>query len=300
MLGKLIKHEWKATWKFPTMISLFVVIMTVLGVLSFKMPFWSKLTSANFESFSFFDLAALAILVMYFVYIVVAVYAVMIYFSIRFYKNMYTDEGYLTHTLPVKPSGHIISKTFISGSWYLAESVLMLVSLLWLLVAFFNTLTGGVDLNAVDLKAAGLDFSLEAANRVFAQIGGMPFWVFMVLLVMLTVISSYSSMLIIYLCISIGQLFKKHKVIASLVTYMVVTTVIQIVLTIAIMPVSFSMMLNSDFFLLMESNDIMTGMLAPYALMSPLFIVSLIATIVFAVVSYFIAEYIMRRKLNLD
>ncbi|MBQ7359121.1 MAG: hypothetical protein IJW63_03380 [Lachnospiraceae bacterium] len=300
MLGKLIKNEWKATWKFPTLISLFVLIMTILGVLSFKMPFWSKLTSANFESFSFFDLAALAILVMYFVYIVVAVYAVMIYFSIRFYKNMYTDEGYLTHTLPVKPSAHIFSKTLISGTWYLAETILMLGSLFWLLVTFFNTLTGGFELSAAELKAAGLDLSMEAANRVFAEIGGMPLWAFIALMIVITVISSYSSMLIIYLCISIGQLFKKHKVIASLLTYLVVTTVMQIVLTIAIMPVSFSMMLDGDYIAIMESSDIMAGMLAPYAMMSPLFIISLIATIVFSVVSYFVSEYIMRRKLNLD
>lgn len=300
MLGKLIKHEWKATWKFPTLISLFVVLMTILGVMSFKMPFWSKLTSENFSGFTFFDIAALAILVMYFVYIVVAVYAVMIYFSIRFYKNMYTDEGYLTHTLPVKPSAHIFSKTLISGTWYLAVSILMLGSLLWLMIAFFNTLTGGFDLTAADMEAIGLNFSLAEISLVFDQIGGMPFWAFAVLMILITVISSFSSMLIIYVCISIGQLFKKHKVIASLLTYLVVTTVMQVVLTIAIMPVTFNMLLDSDYIMLMESPDLLTGMIAPYALMSPIFIVSLIATIVFGIAAYFVSEFIMRRKLNLD
>lgn len=303
MLGKLIKNEWKATWKFPTLILLFVVVLTLLGVWSFKMPFWDKLFSANFDKFTFFDLAALAILAMYFIYIVIAVYAVMIYFSIRFYKNMYTDEGYLTHTLPVKPSAHIFSKTLISGTWYLASTVLMLGSMIWLLYAFFDTIFTSAGLSAADmaeLTAMGFDFSWARVSEVFAEIGGMPLWVFALLMVLTTIISCYSSMLIIYVCISIGQLFKKHKVIASLLTYLVVTTIMSFVLTIAMMPATFSMMLDGEYFALMESPDILTGLIAPYALMSPIFVISLIATIVFSVVSYFVSEYIMRRKLNLD
>lgn len=300
MLGKLIKHEWKATWKFPTLISLFVVILTLLGIWSFKMPFWTKLLSANFEKFTFFDLSAIAILIMYFIYIMIAIYAIMIYFSIRFYKNMYTDEGYLSHTLPVKPSAHIISKTLISGTWYLAATVLMLGSMMWLLFAFFGTITKGVGLTEAEMAEIGLVFSFTEVNRAFEQISGMPFWVFVLLLVLITIISCYSSMLIIYVCISIGQLFKKHKVMASILTYLVVTTVMSMVLSIAMIPATFSMMLDGRYFELMESPDIITGMIAPYALMSPIFVISLIATIVFTVVSYFVTEYIMRRKLNLD
>ena len=300
MLGKLIKHEWKATWKFPALISLFIVVMTVLGVWSLKLPFWSKLTSASFDRFTFIDLLALAVLVMYFIYIVVAVYAVMIYFSVRFYKNMYTDEGYLTHTLPVKPSAHIFSKTMISGSWYLVSSMLMLVSLFWLMGSFMNTLTGGLSLTEADMEAIGLRFSFAEVNRIFEQVGGMPFWAFAVIMVLLIIFNSYSSILIVYVCISIGQLFKKHKVIASLLTYLVVTTIMQIVLTIAIMPVMFNILLKNNNMMLMESADLMTSLFAPYAMLSPIFLVSMLGTIVFGVAAYFVTEYIMRRKLNLD
>lgn len=303
MLGKLIKHEWKATWKFPTILSLFVVVLTMLGVWSFKMPFWDNLLTGNFEKLSFFDVSALAILAMYFIYIVIALYAIMIYFAVHFYKNMYTDEGYLSHTLPVKPSAHILSKTFVSGTWYLLSTILMLVSMVWLLYAFISTIFSSVGLTAADmveLKAIGFDFSLSHLAEAFDSIGAMPFWAFAVLMVLTTLFSCYSSMLIIYVCISIGQLFKKHKVVASILTYLVVTTVMSTVLTIAMLPASFSMMLNSDYFALMESADVVVAMVAPYAMMSPLFIVSFICTIVFSVVAFFVTEFIMRRKLNLD
>lgn len=300
MLGKLIKHEWKATWKFPALISLFVVILTLLGIWSFKMPFWDKLFGLNTSSFTFFDLAAVGILLMYFLYIVIAVYAIMIYFAIRFYKNMYTDEGYLTHTLPVKPSAHIISKTLVSGTWYLAATVLMLGSLIWLFCAFFSTIMQNAGISATEMAEIGLSISFAQVNQAFNQISSIPFGAFAIIMVVACIISCYSSLLIIYVCISIGQLFKKHKVMASLLTYLVVTTVMEIVLFIAMLPIMFNMLMKGDYFALMESPDILTGMLAPYAMISPIFIVSLIATIIFSIVSFLVTEYIARRKLNLD
>lgn len=303
MLGKLIKHEWKATWKFPALISLFIVILTLLGVWSFKAPFWNNLVTGNIEKITFFDVTAFALLAMYFVYICIALYAIMIYFAIRFYKNMYTDEGYLTHTLPVKPSAHILSKTFVSGTWYVGATILMLVSMIWLLYAFMSTIFTSAGMTSADwaeLKTLGLDFSFGHFSEVFSSISSMPFWLFIVLLVLTGFFSCYSSMLIIYVCISIGQLFKKHKVIASILTYLIVSTIMSTVLTIAVIPVTFSMMLKGDYLALMESADPIVAMMAPYAMMAPLFIVSVICTIVFSVVSYFVTEFIMRRKLNLD
>jgi hypothetical protein len=303
MLGKLIKHEWKATWKFPALISLFVVVLTFLGVLSFKAPFWHNLITGNIQKITFFDMAAFALLAMYFVYICIALYAIMIYFAIRFYKNMYTDEGYLSHTLPVKPSAHIFSKTLVSGTWYIGATVLMLVSMIWLLYAFMSTIFTSAGITSADmaeLSALGLNFSLGHFAEAFNSISSMPFWVFVVLLIFTGIFSCYSSMLIIYVCISIGQLFKKHKVIASILTYLVVTTIMSTVLTIAMLPASFNMMLNGDYFALMESADPIVLMVAPYAMMAPMFIVSVVCTVVFSVVSYFITEFIMRRKLNLE
>ena len=303
MLGKLIKHEWKATWKFPALISLFVVILTFLGVWSFKAPFWNNLVTGNLERLTFFDVAGFALLAMYFVYICIALYAIMIYFAIRFYKNMYTDEGYLSHTLPVKPSAHILSKTFVSGTWYLGSTILMLASMFWLLSSFVSTIftsAGMTPADMAELKAYGLDFSLSHFAEAFSSISSMPFWLFAILLVLTGLFSCYSSMLIIYVCISIGQLFKKHKVIASILTYLVVTTILSTVLTIAMIPISFSMMLNGNYLTLMESADPVTIMVAPYAMMAPMFIVTVVCTVVFSVVSYFITEFIMRRKLNLD
>ena len=303
MLGKLIKHEWKATWKFPAVISLFVVLMTILGVLSFKMPFWSKVLSDSFDRFTFFDITAIAILVMYFIYIVVAVYAVMIYFSVRFYKNMYTDEGYLLHTLPVKPSAHIFSKTLISGTWYLGSTLLLLGSMSWLSSVFTRTLfsAAGVTISDIEsLKSMGFDLSLSHIATAFNSISSIPLWLFVVVMVVMMLLSCYSSMLFIYVCISIGQLFQKHKVLFSILTYLALTTVMSTVMSIASLPVMFSMMLNENYFALMESSDVVVSIVAPYALMAPMFLIMTILLIIFTFVAYFVTERIMRRKLNLD
>ena len=302
MLGKLIKHEWKATWKFPTVISLFVVLMTILGVLSFKMPFWSKVLSDNFDKFTFFDVTAIGILVMYFIYIVVAVYAVMIYFSVRFYKNMYTDEGYLVHTLPVKPSAHIFSKTFVSGTWYLGSTLLLFGSMSWLFNVFTRTLLSAAGVTGEDLTtlASDLDVSLTHITAIFNSISSIPFWLFVVVMVLMMLIGCYSSMLLIYVCISIGQLFQKHKILFSILAYLALTTVMSTVMSVASIPAMFSMMLNENYYLLMESTDPIVSIVAPYALMAPMFLVMTIIIIIFTFVGYFVTERIMRRKLNLD
>ena len=36
---------------------------------------------------------------------------------VRFYKNFFSDEGYLTHTLPIKSSTHMFSKTWSTLLW---------------------------------------------------------------------------------------------------------------------------------------------------------------------------------------
>ena len=48
-----------------------------------------------------------------------------IYFAIRFYKNLYTDEGYLMHTLPVKPWMLIVSKLTIGTIWFYLIDLLL-------------------------------------------------------------------------------------------------------------------------------------------------------------------------------
>ena len=45
---------------------------------------------------------------------------------VRYYKHFFSDEGYLTHTLPVKTSTHMFSKTWSTLLWVIITTVAVL------------------------------------------------------------------------------------------------------------------------------------------------------------------------------
>lgn len=294
MLGKLLKHEWQSTWKLPTLVSAFVVLMTLAGCLSFKMPMWQKITSNSMSGFGVFDFLAVAILITYFISIIVAAFAIMIYFAIRFYKNLYTDEGYLMHTLPVTPKQLMISKWLISSLWSLLSSLLVLVSIYLLMYVFLRTMLGDEWMVFTEMARQAMPQILTA----FKEFGGVSLTGFVILLLILTIVGSFSGMAIIYACISIGQLFHKHKVAASIITYLVISSIMQVVSSIAVMPVTFKLVNEMNEMPL--NIDPIHAMVAPMAIMTPIYYIGIFCSIASAVVFYFVSEYIMKRKLNLD
>lgn len=295
MLGKLLKHEWKSTWKLPTILSAFVLAMTLAGCLSFKMPMWRKIMSDSMDRFTFFDFLAVLILIAYFISIIIAAFTIMIYFAIRFYKNLYTDEGYLTHTLPVTPRQLIISKTLISALWSFLSSLLVLFSMLLLFYAWGLTVLGN---DSVYAFVRVVNYYMPDIQAAFKEFGGISLTGFCILMLILTIIGSFSGMLTIYGCISIGQLFRRHKVAASILTYLVVTSLIQTVTSVAILPMTFGLINKADVY---EMNlEPIKAAVMPMAAMTPLYYVSALFAIVSSVIFHCVSEYIMKHKLNLD
>ncbi len=297
MLGKLLKHEWRSTWKLPTALCCFTLLMTLIGALSFKMPMWQKLVGNNSSSVTFMDLMALAILITYFVAIIISSYAIMIYFAIRFYKNLYTDEGYLMFTLPTTPKKLILSKTLISGIWNLIASALMLGSMFLLLYVFIRTMIS--DSEWVEVSAA-FDQLIPSINDAFQKFAGISMGFSIFIFAMIIIVSSFSGMLLIYLCICIGQLFKKHKVAASIITYLVVTTVVQTFTSVAMMPITFKLMFDMESIENLLLASPVEAMVAPMGMMMPIYYISLALCIVEGIAFFFTCTFISKRKLNLD
>lgn len=295
MLGKLLKHEWKSTMKFPLALSAFILIMTALGCLSFRLPFWQEITTGYGPNFDFFDIIAILILITYYVSIIVAAWVFIIYFGVRFYKNLYTNEGYLMHTLPVTTRQLLISKLLVSALWDLFSSILLVFSIFTLLYACITTI---IPKEAWEVAMPILKELLPEMAVVFKQYSGINFSTFVIFMILYAILTCFSSMTMIYACISIGQLFKKHKVAAAVITYLVISTIVQAIASIAIIPVSFgstaSLVINSS------TLDPIEMTIAPFASMAPTFLFSAIITIVFSIVYYFVSEYITKRKLNLD
>lgn len=115
MLNKLLKHEFKDTARVMPFLYVVVLVSTALSYISFITDIgWLTLSSSVLLLF-----LSIAGIVITFVVVI-----------LRFYNNLYSREGYLMFSLPVKPHKLLISKTIVSISWILVSCVVFIGSFL--------------------------------------------------------------------------------------------------------------------------------------------------------------------------
>ena len=116
MLGKLIKHEWKAVWKVPALLLGILMIIAAVAGLTFALPIWDS-------DWIGLPMSGIMLIMMFYVAMIGVSLGIVIYLAVRYFKNMFTDEGYLTHTLPVTSRQLLISKVMIMSVWELLSSI---------------------------------------------------------------------------------------------------------------------------------------------------------------------------------
>lgn len=279
MLGKLIKHEWLSTWKVPTILCIYLGVLTAFGCISFLSPMWHT------DSFVIEIIAVLSV-ALYMLSLFAIITTVYVYFIVRFYRNMYTSEGYLTHTLPVKPWQHIFSKGLIYFIWMLITAIAMITSAVLIIISALSTVEG--DVIYVVWEALQTEV-LPEMNAVWQETFGMSVGGYIAVLLIAALVSAIYSILMMYVSISIGQLFNKHKVLASFVAYAVVNFMVNIITTIVQLPMYKHSFENA------LANSSSVSNIFSYSILSSVGVCA-----VLAVVYAFVTEYITRKKLNLD
>lgn len=282
MLSKLIKHEWRNVSKIMILINSFTVIMTVIGCIAAFSPIWQS----NVEHIA---VLAVSVFMLYYITILVVSFSSMIYLAVRFYKNLYTDEGYLMHTLPVTPRQLILSKGFVATCWSLITTFLILFSLFALGAAFFYNIP--VDYPVMDgfqtknlLEFTG--YAVTLIEETFdIHIGAIAIWgaIYMI-------IGSISGIATIYGAVSLGQLFTRHKVMGAFLSYFGIYIIIQTVTSVAMTPVTTTLLLSEN----SGSTVAISGVL------NPVLLASLVISVIAGVCLYILTEYMMTRRLNLD
>ena len=196
---KLLKHELIALFRVLVFFAAAVVVFAVIGRIliavdtSWAANEWAALLSLLFILFYVFAICAL----------VIAAWALGVS---RFYKTLFTGEGYMTLSLPVSPMGIIWAKLLSSIIAMFAATVVSVLSLCIFLV--------GLDQNI--LSEVGLEIAISFQDW-FQTIVAAPLQFFEELL--LFIVSIPVSLLLIYACISLGQLFTSHR---KLLTFVIV------------------------------------------------------------------------------
>lgn len=284
MLGKLFAYEWKATWKVPVAICIYLGALTLLGCFSFISPIWNS--SSTFVEV----LAGFSILV-YVLSLIGACIAIFVYFVVRFYKNMYSNEGYLMHTLPVKAYEHIVSKGLIFLIWSVLSCLIVIGSVILLFCTVLFTQFGGLNYTFAEFMHE-LSFGFNLMMRELQEVCTIPIPLLFLIIIFYAFVSLIAQLLQIYASISIGQTFKKYKVMASIVAYIGLNFMLQFISTVILIPnVLREIGIFSDSF---PSDSSVNG------IFSSSFYISLGISFACCIVFYILTEHIMRKKLNLD
>ena len=262
MLAKLLKYEFKATarWFIPIYAAL-ILFALISRVLLHNDPFVLK------EASSFLQIAvflSMFIYVFLFIGIMVVTLVVMIQ---RFYKSLLGDEGYLMFTLPVQTWKHLVNKLLIAILWNLLSAAIGMVSIMLLVPA-------------QELKELG-----SLLMYIKEYLGTMGYFS-IPLLFLASIVFSIVQM---YTAIAMGQLFRKHKLLASFGMYIGINTVSQIVFILIIL-----------FF-----QYYLTSLSGPVPSLHPshinmLILVTGIILAVLTAVCFIVTNIILKRRLNLE
>lgn len=233
MLGKLLKHEYRATARMmaPTygiLILLtaveraFLAILQSRGLLTFGQAPQQAAAGAGDKMLSLFGAFTLLI---YFAVLAAAAFLTVFFLVQRFYKNLLTDEGYLSFTLPVTPAAQVGAKLISAVSWIILSIALIALSLLTM---FYQPGLAGRMFDAICQSfMTSMDATRGDCFLVLAIFG------------VDVLLSILTQMLLFYVSAAVGHLISaQHKLLASFAAYLVIMTALQTALLLCILPFS--------------------------------------------------------------
>lgn len=253
MLGKLIKYELKSTAR--TLIPLYIALLMFALI---NKLFMGINNNANSEL-----LGGIPVMITIFAYgcTMVAIFIITFFVIVqRFYKNLLGDEGYLMNTLPVPTWMNILSKLGASIIWIIVSGIVSVLSII--IMAF----------------SKGMFTDLFANFAEFTGYVPQEYYRFALEIILYAFVSMISSILILYLSISIGHLFNKRRILASFGAFIVLSMIINTIKGI----------IQAITFIANESS-----------FMSAIHVL-LVCEILFGIVFFIACNYIIKNKLNLE
>lgn len=282
MLRKLMKHEIRAT-AAPVLIV--CAVLLAIGAITRLFYALAPLTEDFYDvfyviamllnTFQMFGLSAAGMFITVFI-------------AFRFYNNVYGNEGYCTLMLPVPRSSIIVSK--------------MLVDILWIVLcyaAFALSLVisgaGVTDENVVVIYAEMFEIYGNAFGALDMYLEVHPA-VYIAELIVLIVISIFGTVLPIFCAISIGQLFKKHRILGSVAAYFGISTILQTFTVIFVYAYAIGITIFIETSVLPAIE--LTWIVEMIVQVGIIVFLALYAIVTAA--QYFITKYIMKNAVNLQ
>ena len=287
MLKKCLKYDFRSVFRLWWIMAVSMLGAAVVGGLGIR--FFSQCASSPDVPEGLFVLSTFAMIGSIFCLMAMVMGMTVSFILVfwRMYTHFYTDEGYLTFTLPVKRSTLYLSKVIMGTLLQFATILVLILGILFVVLVAPPTESGEFFLDFEAFRAIGEFF----ANAWEACGAWVILWVPTVLAILL-LLGLFQSGLI-YLCITIGAVVaKRHKLIAAIGIYYGVNMAVGLV--------------GEIILILMAAGIVailLTALMAGGAIMgltvtALLFIVAL-ALAVLSAILHFMTVNKLERKLNL-
>lgn len=276
MLKKLIKHEWKDTWSVGTTCSVIVLVLTIIGLFVLNEDIWRESANRSDMAEDFTVITMMLYLMMFVWGLVAAAFVVRYYFFWRYYKNLFTDQGYLMNTLPVKSTDLINAKLIVAVIWQYIISIIIGLGIFVLVMG----VVGGI------APYSWSEFWQEL-QELFREIDWSEFGEFVPFLICMflcMLLAPIGSVLLMYTAVGIGQMVKKYKFLVSVFILIGLLIARQAITSYASLPFS----------LAMNEWDITTTMVNIGSFISVLVLTGAIIGL------YFLNKYFLEKRLNLE
>ena len=216
MLLKLLKYDIKAVWKLALTVAIIAIGASFAGGLSYS-AYYNGLRSSPISPFIFVSLVGYAVSIFA---VVAANVTISIVVYMRFYKNLFTDEGYLTFTLPASRKQILLAKTLNTVIWAAFQLIMIFACVcIYTALAPKDHIAIGESILSSFSSLVEFDYLWDVFSAIFLSI---------------TVIAiSIFSLCLVQLCIALGaMLAKRAKLIAGIALYILISggaeTVMQI------------------------------------------------------------------------
>ena len=271
MLGNLLKYEIMATRRIFLPLYGLILVFTLINKI---------FISANYQKINGIAAMPFWITMTVYVLLIAALFVMTLVVLIqRFQKNLLSDEGYLSFTLPVRTHMHIDAKMIVTVMW----------TVLSLIVAVLSIFLLAIDSNAWQQMREGWSAFLQDIGPYGASIYGI-----LAEGIVLALLSIAKVTLHIYLSIAVGNFSSRHKLLAAFGVFVGISVVEQTVT---------SLLVNIGVAQTYAYENFKMAFSSPTTAIPAIsgFLGTMIAyMVVFGGLYYFFTEWILSRKLNLE
>ena len=220
MLKKLLKYDFKSIWRVWWILAVSIFGAVIVGAFGGRI-FFDGVTGAGKYSSIISMVSIIAFSLSIYAAIALPIISAILCL-VRFYRNLFTDEGYLTFTLPAKRSTIFLSKVLNTLIWDgLSLAALLVFMCVYFLITpspeevdFFSvTLVQGSTgiINPVIFRAIGSFFA------DMWQTAGAWTVLYVIQFIIIVAVGMVSGTCMLYFCITFASMIaKKAKIIAGL------------------------------------------------------------------------------------